>query len=293
MSGYAVPPGSQPGARRSARQGPALPVLELVGLGLAGLAFVIAFLPWAQRRPQVVGVTLQGWDLPLPTAATVVLLVAALLLVAPLLAGGAADADGDAAGGAHDGASPLPALLAVLAAVLFLVHAVSGAEILGVEFERGIGVWLGLLLGLGAAAVLVLSWLQRTGRLRKRAPAAPAGQWGGAGAARLGPAAARLRPAAAGRLPGSGARCPRAAVRAAAAARLRSAAGLRAAATGPADRRPARAGPAVRAGAVPAERLPVPGPGLPAGLSAPAGAPARPQRWLGVPEPAAGETLPE
>ena len=52
MSGYAVPPGSQPGARRSARQGPALPVLELVGLGLAGLAFVIAFLPWAERRPR-------------------------------------------------------------------------------------------------------------------------------------------------------------------------------------------------------------------------------------------------
>ena len=69
----------------------------------------------------------------------------------------------------------MPALLAVLAAVLLVVHTLTGGEILGGEVQREIGVWLGLVVGLGAAAVLVLSWLQRTGRMRKPAPAAPTG----------------------------------------------------------------------------------------------------------------------
>lgn len=178
MSGYGVPPGRQPGAPRSRRSKPAVPVLELVGLGLAVLAFIVAFLPWAGSEVTD-ELSVQGWDLPLPTVATVLLLVAALLLVTPLLAGAAsADADGDAA---EPAASPLPALLAALAAVLLVVHVLTGGEIFGGNVERGIGVWLGLVVGIGAAAALVLSWLQRSGRMRKPAPAASSGPWGGGG----------------------------------------------------------------------------------------------------------------
>src|SRR5829696_9106008 len=182
MSGYGVPPG--PAASRSRRSGPALPVLDLVGLGLAGLAFLIAFLPWAEPRAPVRDVTLDAWDLPLPTVATTLLLVAALLVAAPLFGGSAARAAASAAASAPADedldrtASPVPAMLAVLAAVLFAVHAITAGDYLLAGLERGIGVWLGLLVGVGAAAALELSWLQRTGRIRKRSPAPPGGQWG-------------------------------------------------------------------------------------------------------------------
>jgi hypothetical protein len=153
-------------------------VLDLVGLGLAVLAFIIAFLPWAEPRSAASDVTLNAWDLPLPTVATTLLLVAALLVAAPLFARApaastAADEDVDRA------VSPVPAMLAMLAAVLFAVHALTAGDFLGADLDRGVGVWLGLLLGIGTAAVLELSWLQRTGRIKKRAHAAPAGQWGG------------------------------------------------------------------------------------------------------------------
>jgi hypothetical protein len=176
MSGYGMPQGPAPGSTRSGRNAPALPVLELVGVGLAVLAFVVAFLPWAKADvpDDVDGASAKGWDLPLPTAAVVLLLVAAILLVAPLLArraGAGATADADDATGP---ASPVPALLAVLAALLLVVYAIKGTG----DLDRGIGTWLGLVLGLGTAAVLVLSWLQRTGRVKK-APAAGPSNWQG------------------------------------------------------------------------------------------------------------------
>ena len=176
MSGYGMPQGPTPGAPRSGRNAPALPVLDLVGVGLAVLAFIIAFLPWA--KPEGAGGALDsvnGWNLTLPTVATALLLVAAALVAAPLLTRSAsaptADADTDPA------ASPVPALLACLGALFMLVWAVIGGEYLGTELNRGIGTWLGLVLGLGTAAVLVLSWLQRSGRLKK-APAAAPSDWG-------------------------------------------------------------------------------------------------------------------
>ncbi len=172
MSGYGTPPGPPSSTPRSRRSAPALPVLELVGLGLAVLAFIVAFLPWAGSELSD-ELSVQGWDLAVPTAATVLLLVAGLLIAARLLTG--TDADGGADSGVDKAASPVPALLAVLAAVLLVVHTLTGGEILGGEVQREIGVWLGLVVGLGAAAVLVLSWLQRTGRMRKPAPAAPTG----------------------------------------------------------------------------------------------------------------------
>ena len=49
MSGSGTPPGP-PSSARSRRSRPALPVLELVGLGLAVLAFIVAFLPWAGSK---------------------------------------------------------------------------------------------------------------------------------------------------------------------------------------------------------------------------------------------------
>lgn len=169
MSGYGVPPGSTPGSPRSGGSTPALPVLELVGLGLAALAFIVAFLPWAKADvPDGVDIdtTASGWELALPTAITVLLLVAALLTAAPLFAKRDATDDG----------SPVPAMLAVLAAVLAIVYVVIGGSYLGTDLSRGIGSWLGLVLALGAAAALLLSWLQRTGKVKK-APAAGPSNW--------------------------------------------------------------------------------------------------------------------
>ena len=175
MSGYGVPQDSTPASPRSARSASALPVLELVGVGLAALAFIVGFLPWAKADvPDGVDVdtTASGWELALPTAAIVLLLVAALLTVAPLVARPAVAAeDGNAA--------PVPAMLAVLAAVLVVVYVIIGGSYLGADLSRGIGTWLGLVLGLGTAAVLALSWLQRTGKVRKPAPAAGPSNWGG------------------------------------------------------------------------------------------------------------------
>jgi hypothetical protein len=171
-----MPQGPTPGSPRSGRTGPALPVLELVGVGLAVLAFIVAFLPWA--KPQVRGVdvpvdSVNGWNLALPTVATALLLVAAALVAAPLLTRSAATVDDTET---DTTASPVPALLACLGALFMLVWALIGGKYLGTELSRGIGTWLGLVLGLGTAAVLVLSWLQRTGRVKK-APAAGPSNW--------------------------------------------------------------------------------------------------------------------
>ena len=174
MSGYGMPQGPTPGSPRAGRTGPALPVLELVGVGLAVLAFIVAFLPWAKpdvRAADVSVDSVNGWNLALPTVATALLLVAAALVVAPLLNRPAATATEE-----YPAASPVPALLATLGALFMLVWVVTGGTYLGTDLSRGIGTWLGLVLGLGTAAVLVLSWLQRTGRMKK-APAAGPSNW--------------------------------------------------------------------------------------------------------------------
>jgi hypothetical protein len=177
MSGYGMPQGPAPGSTRSGRSGPALPVLDLVGVGLAVLAFIVAFLPWAKPDVQVPdGVdasvdSVNGWNLALPTVATTLLLVAAALVAAPLLNRPAATAAEE-----DRAASPVPALLATLGALFMVVWVITGGTYLGTDLSRGIGTWLGLVLGLGTAAVLVLSWLQRTGRVKK-APAAGPSNW--------------------------------------------------------------------------------------------------------------------
>ena len=168
MSGYGNPQGPTPGSSRSGRSTPALPVLELVGVGLALLAFIIAFLAWAKQDVpdgvNVDGISFSGWDLPLPTAGVTLLLVAALLTAAPLFTKSTSDS-----------VSPVPAMLAVLGAVLLIIFAIIGYAD---GFDRGIGAWLGLVLGLGTAAVLELSWMQRTGKVKK-APAAGPSNWQG------------------------------------------------------------------------------------------------------------------
>lgn len=175
MSGYGMPQGPTPGSPRSGRTGPALPVLELVGVGLAVLAFIVAFLPWAKpdvRAADVSVDSVNGWNLALPTVATALLLVAAVLVATPLLTRSTAVDDTDTVAAA----SPVPALLACLGALFMLVWVLTGGKYLGTDLTRGIGTWLGLVLGLGTAAVLVLSWLQRTGRVKK-APAAGPSNW--------------------------------------------------------------------------------------------------------------------
>jgi hypothetical protein len=180
MSGYGMPQGSTPGSPRSGRNAPALPVLELVGVGLAVLAFIVAFLPWAKAdldAPAGVNVdapSAKGWELPLPAIGVTVLLVAALLVAAPLLSKRAAGAAASASSSSDDeSVSPVPALIAALGALLLLVFAIIGYN----GLKRGVGTWLGLVIGLGTAAVLVLSWMQRTGRMKKPSPAAGPSNW--------------------------------------------------------------------------------------------------------------------
>ena len=168
MSAYGAPQGSP----RSGRSKPALPVFDLVGAGLAALAFIIAFLAWAKADvPEGVdadGLSAKGWDLPLPTVGITLLLVAALLVIAPLLSRGTGESD-DTAGSA----SPVPALLSILGAVLLITYAIKGSG----ELDRGIGTWLGLVLGLAIAALFTLSWLQRSGRMKKPAASAGPSNW--------------------------------------------------------------------------------------------------------------------
>jgi hypothetical protein len=167
MTGYEVP--SQ-APKRPARPRAALPTLELVAAGLGLLAFLLAFLPWmgldcsglpAGSRSACAKVHYQGWALPAGTAGTVLLLVAAVLLVRRLV-----DATADRP-------SAVPALLAALGALLILVQLLVGFSALSVSDiggARKIGLFLALLVGLAEAALAVLSWLRITGRLARHKP---------------------------------------------------------------------------------------------------------------------------
>ena len=258
MSGYGMPQGPTPGSPRSGRTAPALPVLELVGVGLAVLAFIVAFLPWAKpdvRRGVDVD-SVNGWNLALPTVATALLLVAAVLVAAPLLTKPAATADDRGRHGRLAGAGPagLPRRA---------VHAGLGADPAGNTSARTSAAasapGSGLVLGLGTAAVLVLSWLQRTGRMKK-APAAGPSNWNQGQPQGWGqPSAAPGRRATASRGPAAG---PVEVDGPGAAARVRAAAVVRGAGRlTPAVHRRAAGPAAVRAGAVPAAERRLPGPG--------------------------------
>ena len=208
--------------------------------------------------------SVNGWNLALPTVATALLLVAAVLVAAPLLTRPAAVEDAEAG----PAASPVPALLACLAALFMLVWVLTGGKYLGTDLSRGIGTWLGLVLGLGTAAVLVLSWLQRTGRMKK-APAAGPSNWNQGQPQGWGqPNGGYQQPQGYGQ-PHRPAE--RAADGPAAAARVRAAAVVRGAGWLPRPVHRRAAGPAaVRAGAVPAADRRLPGPGRrlqPAGLT--------------------------
>ena len=273
MSGYGMPQGPTPGSPRSGRTGPALPVLELVGVGLAVLAFIVAFLPWAKpdvRLPAGASVdSVNGWNLALPT-------VGDRAAAGRRRAGRGAAAD-QVGRGRRDrapcaAASPVPALLACLGALFMLVWVLIGGKYLGTDLNRGIGTWLGLVLGLGTAAVLVLSWLQRTGRTEEGAGRRPV-QLEPGPAAGLGPAKRRL-PAAPGLRPARATSRRATASRRASRWASRPAYGQQPSYGGPGGYGPNTGGQpaaAVRAGAVPAaDRRGLPGAGRrlpPAGLT--------------------------
>lgn len=176
MTGYGVP--TPPPA--PARSGPPLPVLDLVTAGLGLVAVILAFLPWGgldcsgvpagAAREACEKVSFTGWDLPTGTAATVLLLVAAVLVARRLF---------DPAAPAT---SSTPALLAIIGALLVIVQLLVGSPLLssldsGVDEARKIGIFLALVAALAQAVVATLSWLQTSGRAPRRA-SAPAGQAG-------------------------------------------------------------------------------------------------------------------
>jgi hypothetical protein len=168
MTGYGVPNPAPP----PPRSGPPLPVFDLVTAGLGLLALILAFLPWfgldcsglpADSRGECDKVSYAGWDLAAGTAGTVLLLVAALLVVRQLF-------DSTA-----DRASAVPALLAGLGAVLLVIQLITGSPLLstvaGLKDEKKIGLFLALVVALAEAGVAVFSWLQTSGRATRRPPA--------------------------------------------------------------------------------------------------------------------------
>jgi hypothetical protein len=174
MTGYVPNPAAPPPDRPRA----ALPVLDLVAAGLGLVAFVLAFLPWigldcsgmpVETRQECESFHYIGWELPAGTAGTVLLLVAALLLVRRLL-----DSTAPAP-------SALPALLAALGAVLIVIQLAVGSGFLNLvsltavaRVAREAGLFLALVVALAEAAVAVLAWLQASGRFTAgRATAAP------------------------------------------------------------------------------------------------------------------------
>jgi hypothetical protein len=176
MTGYVPNPAAPPPARPRA----ALPVLDLAVAGLGLVAFVLAFLPWvglncsgvpAEGRDACEKFHYTGWELPAGTAGTVLLLVAGLLLVSRLL-----DPTAPAA-------SPVPALLALLGAVLVIIQLAVGSGFLNLititdvaKVSRKVSLFLVLVVALAEAAVAVLAWLQAGGRLTgHRAAVTPVG----------------------------------------------------------------------------------------------------------------------
>jgi hypothetical protein len=172
MTGYGVP---SPAAPPPPRSGAALSLFDLIAAGLGLVAFILAFLPWvgidcsglpAESRSDCEKVSYTGWDLAAGTTGSVLLLAAALLLVRRLF-------DSTA-----DRASSVPALLAVLGAVVIVVQLIVGAPLLSTVIEvkdaRKIGLFLALIVGLAEAVVAVIGWMQSSGRMARRAPA-PAG----------------------------------------------------------------------------------------------------------------------
>lgn len=187
MTGYGVPSPPPPPRTRVA-----LPLFDLIAAGLGVVAFILAFLPWvgvncsglpAEEQAACNKFHTSGWQLPAGTAGTVLLLVAALLLVRRLV-------DQTA-----DPRSAVPALLAVLGAVLVVVQLMVGSELASaggdLKTASKIGVFLALVVALAEAALVVVSWLQTTGRMSRPAPVpgggqpwdrqpGPNGGWGGA-----------------------------------------------------------------------------------------------------------------
>jgi hypothetical protein len=170
MTDYGASPATPPRTRPVA----GLPVADLAAAGLGLVAFVLAFLPWLGLKcPNTPGSTAcdrinsSGWQLPAGTAAVVLLVLAGLLLLARQL----------------DAAAPapvLPMVLAVLGAVLVVIQLGVGygstADVAEIGTSRKVSLYLVLVVALAEAAVLVLSWLQGTGRLARRpATAVPAG----------------------------------------------------------------------------------------------------------------------
>jgi hypothetical protein len=169
MTGYGVP---TPAPQQPGRSGPPLPVLDLVTAGLGLLVFILAFLPWVgidcsdvpgEGRAECEKVSYAGWDLSVGTAGTVLLVVASALVARRLF-----DSTAPAV-------STVPALLAVLGALLVVVQLVVGAPLLSiaVEFKGAtkVGLYLVLVVALAEAAVAVVSWLQASGRMSRPAPA--------------------------------------------------------------------------------------------------------------------------
>ena len=166
MTAEYVPPAAPP--PRSRPRAAPLP-LELAAAGIGLVAFILAFLPWlgldcsgvpVEDRGDCESVHYSGWQLPAGTAGTVLLVVAALLLVHRLI-----DLTPPAV-------SSLPALLGLLGAVLVVVQFVIGEPFLNAfavgtpaELSRRVSAILVLVVAIAEALVLVLAWLQASGRI--------------------------------------------------------------------------------------------------------------------------------
>jgi hypothetical protein len=174
MSGYGAPSGAPTPSR-----GPAgLPMLDLVAAGLAGLTLIFSFLKWVgpdcsglpgEAKSECDKVGFSGWGLPAGAVAVTLLLLAVLLVLRRLV-----DTTAEAT-------SVLPAMLASLGALLVIIQLIVGAPLISAisdgKASRKISLFLVLFAALGQAAVMVVSWLQQTGRMSARSTGGASGGW--------------------------------------------------------------------------------------------------------------------
>ena len=180
--GYAAPEAQPaPSTGPTSAQSPVDLAVTWAVTGLAVLCFIFAFMPWFGVGVGGASTSFSAWDLPVGSTAVALLVLAGILVLRPLLEAGAE----------KKSASPVPAVLAVVGAVLVVVQISRGAgalfDIADVSLSRQWGLILVVVFAVLEAAVAVAGWLHASGRItlaarsRTRTPSPYAQGWANPG----------------------------------------------------------------------------------------------------------------
>lgn len=160
QAGYPPPEGyPSPPQRRAGLMSRVSP-FELAVAGFAVLCFIFAFMPWFGIDANGTTFSLNGWDFALGATAVALLVVAGILALLPLL---------ESAQPGRKSASAVPAVLALVGAILMLTQISRGAgglfDAVNGQLSRKWGLILVLVFGLLEAVAAVLGWLRASGRI--------------------------------------------------------------------------------------------------------------------------------